>query len=68
MTLMQVEKRVKVLEKAVHKLARSHKNISRSWYRTQAGCFAYDSDFDKIVSLGQADRKSRKPATHTRPA
>ena len=68
MTLMQVEKRVKVLEKAMHKIARSQRNVTRNWYRTQAGRFANDRDFDEIVSLGQAYRKSQKPATHTKRA
>lgn len=66
MTLMQVEKRVKALEKTMRQLVRSKRMINRDWYRTHAGRFAQDRDFDEIVKLGQAYRKSLKPATHSK--
>jgi len=61
MTLMQVEKRVKVLEKTMRRLVRSKSLTTRNWYRTQAGRFAHDPDFEEIVKLGRAYRQSLKP-------
>jgi hypothetical protein len=66
MTLMQVEKRVKVLEKAVRQLARGKSVFDRNWYRTRAGRFTGDPDFEEIVRLGRAYRKSLSPAPHSR--
>jgi hypothetical protein len=66
MTLMQVEKRVKVLEKTMRRLFGSKPPDDRRWYRTQAGRFAHDPAFDKIVKLGRAYRKSLKPAAHSK--
>ena len=66
MTLMQVEKRVKVLEKTMRHLVRSKSLITRNWYRTQAGRFANDPDFEEIVKLGRVYRKSLKPETHSK--
>jgi hypothetical protein len=65
MTLMQVEKRVKVLEKTMRHVLGSKSLVNRRWYRTQAGRFAHDPVFDKIVKLGRAYRKSLKPAAHS---
>jgi len=62
MTLTQIEKRVKVLEKRVQGLARAKPPPDRAWYRTQAGRFADDPIFDQIVKLGRAYRKSLAPA------
>jgi hypothetical protein len=64
MTLIQVEKRVKALEKTMRQLVRSSApfrssaKVKKNWYRTQAGRFAGDTDFDEIVKLGRAYRKS----------
>jgi len=60
MTLTQIEKRVKALEKTVEHLARSSPSITRQWYRTHSGRFADDAIFDEIVSLGRAYRKSQR--------
>ena len=66
MTLMQVEKRVKVLEETMRRLVRSDSLMTRNWYRTQAGRFAHDPDFEEIVKLGPAYRKSLKPPPRSR--
>ncbi len=66
MTLTQVEKRVKALEKTVRQLVRSKPGIDRNWYRTRAGQFAGDADFDEIVRLGLAYRKSLSPVPHSK--
>jgi len=55
---MQVEKRVKALEKTMRRLVQAEPRIDRNWYRTQAGRFASDPDFDEIVRLGKAYRRS----------
>ena len=68
MTLIQVEKRVKALEKTMSRLIRSKPMIDRKWYRTQSGRFAHDPDFDEIVRLGRAYRKSLKPQAQSRRA
>ena len=61
MTLMQIAKRVKALEKTVEKLARSKPTVSRQWYRTHSGRFTDDPVFEDIVRLGRAYRKSQRP-------
>ena len=66
MTLVQVEKRVKALEKTMRRLVGSKPLVIRKWYRTQAGRFAHDLAFDEIVKLGRAYRKSLKPGTHSK--
>jgi hypothetical protein len=68
MTLMQVEKRLKALEKTMRRLVGSKRTHNRDWYRTQAGRFAGDFEFEEIVKLGQAYRKSLKPAAHSKRA
>jgi hypothetical protein len=65
MTLAQIEKRVKVLEKTVRTLAQSKPLIDRDWYRTQAGRFAHDRVFDEILKLGRAYRKSQGSRGHS---
>lgn len=65
MTLVQVEKRVKALEKTMRRLVGSKPTMNRNWYRAQAGRFARDPDFDEIVKLGRAYRKSLKPPAHS---
>ena len=65
MTLMQVEKRVKALERAMRRLIRSKSVIDQNWYRSHAGRFANDPDFDEIVTLGRAYRQSQGRAGHT---
>ena len=61
MTLVQIEKRVKALETAVQRLARTQPANGRDWYRKHAGRFANDPVFDEIVKLGRAYRKAQKP-------
>ena len=61
MTLIQIEKRVKALEQTVQRLAGSKRPANRKWYRSQAGRFAGDPIFEKIVKLGRAYRKSQRP-------
>jgi hypothetical protein len=68
MTLMQVEKRVKALEKTMRRLVGAKPAAGRNWYRTHSGRFAGDADFDEIVKLGQQYRKSLKPAAHSKRA
>jgi hypothetical protein len=68
MTLMQVEERLKALEKTIRRLVQSKPMLNRSWYRTQSGRFKDDPEFEEIVKLGQAYRKSLKPAAHSRRA
>lgn len=67
MTLMQVEKRVKALEKTIRRLVRPKPLVERKWYRTQAGHFSRDPVFDEIVKLGRTYRKSLKSRTNSRP-
>lgn len=66
MTLLQIEKRVKVLEQALKGLSRSRPKIPRRWYRTHAGRFANDPVFNKIAKLGRAYRKSQGSPRHKR--
>ena len=61
MTLIQIEKRVKVLEQIVQGLTATKRPVNRKWYRTQAGRFAGDPVFEKIAKLGRAYRKSQRP-------
>ena len=56
MTLMQLERRVKVLEKKIDHLNPIGSSKARRWYRTHAGRFANDPVFDEIVKLGRAYR------------
>ena len=60
MTLVQVEKRVRALEKTVQHLTQSKPAVRRDWYRTHAGRFAADLAFDEIVKLGRDYRKSQR--------
>lgn len=62
MTLVQIENRVKALERTVQNLARPKALIGRKWYRTDAGRFADDPAFEEIVRLGRAARRSQRPA------
>jgi hypothetical protein len=64
MTMLQIEKRVKVLETAVRRLARRKASNGRKWYRADAGRFANDSVFDEIVKLGRAYRKAQGSRRH----
>ncbi len=69
MTLTQVENRVKALERAVRRLNQSKpsaRTIERKWYRTHAGRFAQDREFEYIVKLGQAYRKSLRPTASSK--
>ena len=66
MTLVQVEKRVKALEKTMRRLVGPKPMVNRKWYRTQAGRFSRDPAFDEIVELGRTYRKSLKPRTYSR--
>ncbi len=61
MTLIQIEKRVKALEKTVRSLAGTKRPANRKWYRAEAGRFAGDPVFQEIVKLGRAYRQSRRP-------
>jgi len=61
MTLMQVEKGVKALEKTIRRLVRHGWTKERKWYRTQDGHFSRDPVFDEIVKLGRTYRKSLRP-------
>jgi len=61
MTLLRLEKRVSALQKTLRRLGRSKSRINRDWYRTDSGRFARDPDFEEIVKLGQAYRKSLRP-------
>jgi len=63
MTLLQIENRVKALERTVRDLARSKAVNRRQWYRTDAGRFANDPVFEEILRLGRAYRRSRRPAS-----
>ncbi len=68
MTLVQVENRVKALEKAVRRLSQSkptRRLLERKWYRTRAGRFASDPEFEEIVMLGHAYRQSLRPAVRS---
>jgi hypothetical protein len=69
MTLTQVEHRVKALERTVRWLSQSRlsaRTTERKWYRTYAGRFAQDPEFDEIVKLGQSYRESLRPAAHSK--
>ncbi len=69
LTLTQVENRVKALERAVRRLSRStptRRLIERKWYRTGAGRFASDPEFEEIVRLGRAYRKSLRPTPRSK--
>jgi hypothetical protein len=69
MTLSQVVIRVKALEQAVRRLGRckpSEGSVEGKWYRTHAGRFAADPEFEQIVKLGQAYRKSLRPAASSK--
>ncbi len=66
MTLTQIERRVKVLERTVERLAKSKPLVGRTWYRTHAGRFANDPVFDEIVKLGRTYRRSQGLPRHTR--
>ena len=68
MTLLQVEKRVKALEKKVQRLSQGRQSSSAKWYRTHAGRFANDPDFDEIVKLGREYRQSLKPQAKSKPS
>jgi hypothetical protein len=68
MTLIQLEKRVKALEKTTRRLVGSKPAPKRNWYRTQSGRFAGDADFDEIVKLGHQYRKSLRRAAHSKRA
>ena len=46
MTLIQIERRVRVLEQTVEHLAKSKPLATHGWYRTYAGRFAGDAVFD----------------------
>jgi hypothetical protein len=61
MTLIEIERRVKALEQTVRSLAGNKRPRNRKWYRTQAGRFAGDPIFEKIVKLGRAYRQSQRP-------
>ena len=66
MTLMQVEKRVKALEKTIRRLVGPKPMVERKWYRTQAGHFSRDPVFDEIVKLGRTYRKSLRPRSYSK--
>jgi hypothetical protein len=68
MTLLQIEKRVKALEKRVQSLARAKRPFDRKWYRFQAGRFAGDPVFDEILELGRAHRRSQRPKVDSKPS
>jgi len=63
---MQVEKRVKALEKTIPRLVGSKPMVERKWYRTQAGHFSRDPVFDEIVRLGRNYRKSLRPRSYSK--
>ncbi len=60
MTLVQIEHRIKALERTVQKLVRTKPPIRLKWYRTDAGRFANDIAFEEIVRLGRAYRRSQR--------
>jgi len=60
MTLLQIERRVQILERRVARLVQSSPRVSRGWYRTHAGRFANDPVFDEIIRLGRTYRKSQR--------
>jgi hypothetical protein len=61
MKLIEIERRVKALEQTVRSLAGNKRPVNRKWYRTQAGRFASDPVFERIVKLGRAYRRSQRP-------
>jgi hypothetical protein len=66
MTLMQVEKRVKALEKTMRRLKGPKRIVNRKWYRAEAGRFSRDPAFDEIVKLGRTYRKSLRPRSYSK--
>ena len=64
MTLPQIEKRVKALERTVRRLEKAKSLIKRNWYRTEAGRFAGDPVFDEILRLGRVYRNSKPVRKH----
>jgi hypothetical protein len=71
MTVLELEKRVIALEKAVEQLRARMENGSiapsedprqqRHWWHDDAGRFANDPVFDEIVRLGREYRESLHP-------
>jgi hypothetical protein len=57
----QIEKRVRLLEAKVRSLSPGKSHKARRWYITHAGRFANDPDFDEILKLGRAYRRSLGP-------
>jgi hypothetical protein len=65
-TLMQIEKRVKTLEQIINGLTEAKRPANRRLYCSQAGRFAGDPVFDKIVKLGRAFRNSQRPKVNSK--
>lgn len=63
MTVLELEARVKTLEKAVAELQQQVQKPAKSgrWWRDCAGWFANDPEFDEMVRLGKEYRDSLRP-------
>jgi hypothetical protein len=65
MTLAELARRVKSLEKTVAEL-KAAKSPGRRWWVDDAGRFANDPVFEEIVQLGKAYRDSLRPKRRTK--
>jgi hypothetical protein len=63
MTIAELAKRVEALERKFEAVQPGHPQPDprQSWWRTTAGRFADDPDFDEIVRLGREYRESLRP-------
>lgn len=63
MTLAQLEKRVKQLEKVVSEQLVSPTARNAKWWLGRAGAFANDPGYEEMVRLGRKYRQSSVPKT-----
>ena len=63
MTLAQLEKRVRKLEKVVSKQLVPPSARNAKWWLNRAGAFANDPGYEEMVNLGKKYRHSLAPKT-----
>lgn len=63
MTLSELTKRVEALERKMQAVQPGHAQPDprQPWWRTTAGRFADDPEFDEIIRLGREYRESLRP-------
>lgn len=63
MTIAQLEKRLRFLEKKIAHMQSNGVKPSHRWWLDDAGRFANDPVFEEMIQLGREYRESLRPAT-----